>query len=304
MSNKSDIRLDQLVKHNSPYAVFEEVKNNFIYHYPISEFLLLRKIFEDYIDLMEGRNPKYKKCDVKFHDIQHTTDVILALSRLIDGYNLKNPQKKFHVLKVKLVLIAAIFHDIGYLQRIDDVEPTGARYTKVHVYRSIEIAEDYFSEKKSLNKKEIELVKKFILSTEVNIDISKIKFKDKDEQTLACMISTADFLGQMSSRTYLEKLLFLYKEFKEGGITFYSSELDLFFKTPQFYSLVFKKLKKDYNSVYKYAKIHFQKRYRINKNLYLIAIKRQIKYLKENIKTEEDLYKKLRRIDETGTIIY
>ncbi len=299
-----EIRLDQLVKHTSPYAVFEEVKNNFVHHYPICEFVILKEIFDDYINLMEGRNPKYKKCNVKFHDIQHTTDVVLALSRLIDGYNIKHSYKKLPLDKVKLVLIASIFHDIGYLQRVDEIEGSGAKYTTIHVHRSIEIAEDYFNEKKILSKKELELVKKFILATEMNIDFSKINFKDKKEKILAHMIATSDFLGQMSSRTYLEKLLFLYKEFKEGGITAYTSELDLFHKTPQFYNFVLKKLKIEYNSVYEYAKIHFQKRYKINKNLYLVAIERQINYLKENIKTEEDLYKKLRRINETGTIIY
>jgi hypothetical protein len=299
-----DIRLDQLVKHNSPYAVFEEVKNNFIHHYHISEFIILKEIFDDYVNLMEGRNPKYKKCSVKFHDIQHTAEVILALSRLIDGYNIKNPHNKFSVNKVKLVLIAAIFHDIGYLQKADEPDSSGAKYTKIHVDRSVEIAEDYFNEKKVLNKKDLELVKKFILSTEVNIDLSRIKYKDKKDQILAYMITTADFLGQMSSRTYLEKLLFLYKEFKEGGITAYSSELDLIQKTPQFYNFVLNKLKKDFSSVYEYAEIHFQTRYKINKNLYIVAIERQINYLRENIKTEEDLYKKLHRMNETGTTIF
>jgi len=291
---KVDLRLDQFVKHNSPYAVLEEVKHNFMYHYPSREFIMIREVFYDYIDMMEGKHPKYKKCDVKFHDIQHTTDALLALSRLIDGYNIKHPRKKFSLKKVKLALISAIFHDIGYLRRIDEDSFTGAEYTTVHVERSIEIVSDYFKEK-NFNNKDLEVVKRFILATEVDIDLSKIKFADEEEKILGCMVMTADYLGQMSSRVYLEKLRFLYEEFKQSGITEYDSELDLFQKTPQFYKFVKEKLEKDLIGVYKYAKVHFQKRYNINKNLYFVAIERQIKYLQENIKTKEDIFSKLRR---------
>ncbi len=299
---KLEIRLDQLVKHNSPYAVLEEVKHNFVYHYPYSEFIIIREIFEDYIDLMEGRYPKYKKCDVKFHDIQHTTDALLALSRLIDGYNIKHANKKFSVRKVKLAIIATIFHDIGYLRRIDEDEFTGAKYTLFHVKRSIEIVSDYFKEKK-FSTKDLEVVKRIIMATEVDVNLSTIKFADEEEKILGCMVMTSDYLGQMSSRTYLEKLLFLYEEFKHGGIDEYKSELDLFLKTPKFYEFVKEKLNKDFKGVYKYAKIHFQKRYKINKNLYFVAIERQIKYLQENIKNKKDIYFKLHRRNEIGVVL-
>lgn len=292
-NKQKEVRLDLLVNHNSPYAVLEEVKHNFIYHYPIKEFLQIKEIFNDFIDLMEGKYPGYRRCNTKFHDIHHTTDALLAISRLIDGYNIKNPNKKLSLKKVKLALIATMFHDTGYLQTIDDTIGTGAKYTLTHVERSIKFISKYF-EKNKFSKQDFESVKNMVSCTGVEVNIKDIKFKDKEERILGLMLATADLLGQMSSRTYLEKLIFLYFEFKEGGINKYASEFDLLKKTLEFYKIVKELFEKEYGSVYKYAKEHFKKRYNINEDLYIKTIEREIKYL-EGIKSSSDMSKKLRR---------
>lgn len=293
MFNTKEIQLVHLVDSSQPYAVLEEVKNNFVYHYKIKDFLPIRQIFRDFIDLMEGRYPGYQKCNTKFHDIQHTTDAFLAISRLIDGYNIKNPNNKFSVEKVKLALIATLFHDAGYLQKLEDIEGTGAKYTLVHVQRSVEFIREYLS-RQNFSKQNIKSVSNMILCTGMMKDIRKIKFTDKEEETLGLMLGTADYLGQMSSRTYLEKLVFLYYEFKEGGVTGYSSEYDLLKKTADFYLFVRKELDTVYKKVYKYAEYHFKKRYGIKENLYLTAINRAIDYLR-TITSPEEVPFKLRR---------
>ncbi len=294
MKNKiKEVRLDMLVNHNSPYAVFEEVKHNFVYHYNIKEFLPLRDIFKDFIDLMEGRYPGYKRCNTKFHDIQHATDALLSISRLIDGYNIKNLQKKLSIKKVKLALIATIFHDIGYLQTIDDKIGTGAKYTFTHLDRTVKFLSKYFKKNK-FSKQDFESAKNMVSCTGVEVNIKDIKFKNKEEKILGLMLATADLLGQMSSRTYLEKLIFLYFEFKEGGINKYSSEFDLLKKTLEFYKIVKELFEKEYCGVYRYAKEHFKKRYNIDENLYIKTIEREIRYL-ESIKSSSEISKKLRR---------
>ena len=55
-----------------------------------------------------------------------------------------------------------------------------------------------------------------------------------ENEILGKMLGTADLLGQMSDRTYLEKLPFLYLEFKHAGIDGVGTELDFFDSTPGF----------------------------------------------------------------------
>ncbi|MCS7227867.1 MAG: hypothetical protein NZ839_02760 [Endomicrobia bacterium] len=288
-----DIQLSQLVDASQPYAILEEVKNNFIQHYPVGEFFMFRMVFHDFIDLMEGRYPGYQKCNTKFHDIQHTTEALLAISRLIDGYNIKN-KNKLPLKKVKLALIATLFHDSGYIQTINDTEGSGAKYTLTHVERSIEFLNKYLS-KKGFTKEDVTSACNMVRCTGMRKDVPQIKFSTKDEKTLGLMLGTADYLGQMSSRTYLEKLVFLYYEFKEGGVPGYSSEFDLLKKTLQFYQTVKTELDTVYEKIYVYALYHFKRRYGINKNLYFTAIERAINYLK-TISSPQEMPLKLRRM--------
>ena len=87
------IQLSNLVNMRSPDAVFEEVKCNFVRYYPIASFSEVRTVYRDFISLFEGHYPGYQSCNTMYHDKTHTTDTLLALSRLIDGYNIKNNKK-------------------------------------------------------------------------------------------------------------------------------------------------------------------------------------------------------------------
>ena len=208
-----NIQLSQLLDMNNPFAVLEEVKCNFIHSYPIYEFAEVRLAFSDFMDLMDGNYPGYRRANTKFHDKKHTTDALLAISRLIDGYNI-NHADKLNVHMVKLALISTIFHDAGYVQTIDDVTGTGAKYTLSHIERSINFLEKYYH-KLNFIKKDFESMKNMVNCTGLNVMLNKIKFSSEDEKILGFMLGTADLVGQMSARTYLEKLLHLYKEFKE-----------------------------------------------------------------------------------------
>ena len=64
--------------------------------------------------------------------------------------------------------------------------------------------------KKKLDKKAVRETCNLIACTGLRVVIDNIKFQSKTEKLLGCMLGTADYLGQMSDRTYLEKLLFLY----------------------------------------------------------------------------------------------
>ena len=294
MKKYSGLQISQLVDTDNTAAVFEEVKRNFIQFYPIQEFEQVRKAFKDFNHLFEGKYPGYRACNTKYHDKIHTTDALLSISRLIDGYNISS-KPKLPLKKVKIALIATIFHDTGYIQKKTDKEGTGAKYTLKHVERSIEFIEKYF---KSIgySKKDFIAAQNIVECTGLSAKLCSIKFQDNAEKILGCMLGSADVLGQMGSRTYLERLLYLYREFKEGHVKGYSSEMDLLKKTLAFYETVKTRLKQTLESVNRYSKPHFSRRYGINQDLYNEAISRQIFYLREIFAYESvSLKDKLRR---------
>lgn len=294
MKKYDGLQIAQLVNTDNPDAVFEEVKNNFIHSYPISAFAPVRKAFTDFNLLFEGRYPGYRACNTKYHDKIHTADALLAISRLIDGYNVSSPQK-MPLRKVQTALIATILHDTGYIQKKTDKEGTGAKYTLKHVERSIEFIDKYFR-KIGLTRKDFIAADNMVKCTGLSVKMDEIRFQDRDEKVLGCMLGSADVLGQMASRTYLERLLYLYKEFKEGHVKGYTSEIDLLKKTLAFYESIKARLRKTLGGVNRYARHHFRKRYGINQDLYNEAILRQIFYLKEILAYESvSLKDKLRR---------
>ena len=97
------------------------------------------------------------------------------------------------------------------------------------------------------------------------------------------MLGTADILGQMSDREYLERLLFLYSEMKEAGIPGYRTEFDIIKGTLAFYDTIKKRLNNLFKKVFSYAELHFKARYNINRNLYMDAIESNIVYIEKII---------------------
>lgn len=293
MDNKKDIQLSHLVDMEDPAAVFEEVKYNFIQFYPFTEFSAVRGTFGDFNALFEGKYAGYRGCNTRFHDKLHTTDALLAISRLIDGYNLSN-KKPIPVELVKIALIATILHDSGYIQKDDDVLGTGAKHTLKHVERSIEFIDEYFAGK-GLAKADFASAKNMVSCTGIGLDISKIEFASKPEKILGLMLGTADLIGQMSSRTYLERLLFLYWEFKEGNIPGYDSEFEMLRKTIGFYESTRVKFTEVFEDIEKCLIHHFRKRYGIDEDLYYKAMHRQIEYLRDVVRQDASGYRKLLR---------
>lgn len=278
MEEKTKVQLAQLVDMTQPAAVFEEVKTNFVYHYHILDFNAVRITFNDFTDLYEGRYPGYRACNTKFHDQIHTSDALLAMSRLIDGYNLSN--RKLPVEQVQIALMATILHDTGYIQSRKDKKGTGAKYTLNHVERSIDFIKKYFGER-CLGKKQLGMASRMIDCTGLNTNLDRVRFSDNTERILGYMLGAADLLGQMASRTYLERLVYLYREFREGHVKGYNSEQELLSKTLQFYEGVKYRLKMKLDGVDRYLVKHFDKRYQTKEDLYVKAIDRQISYLKE-----------------------
>jgi hypothetical protein len=126
-----------------PLAVFEEVCRIVSVLTSHFNFTSLYRVFQDVVKLFRGEYPGYQKCNTWYHNLKHTTDCLLAMARLIHGGSINGlnlPERD-----VALGLIAALFHDTGYIQKSDDLEGTGAKYTIVHVERSVAFMEQYFA---------------------------------------------------------------------------------------------------------------------------------------------------------------
>jgi len=117
------------------------------------------------------------------------------------------------------------------------------------------------------------------------------------EINLLCrLMVAADLLAQMSERNYLEKRLFLYREFQEAGIYDYPNELALLNKTIGFYDFIDQRLEHSANQIDRFLEAHFEKRWNIPVNLYREAITRQKAYLKSILsRTDTDPRERLRR---------
>jgi|YNPBryBLVA2012_1023415.scaffolds.fasta_scaffold00009_67 hypothetical protein len=286
-------QLADLVNMESPAAVFEEVKRNYVLHYDIADFPDVRRTFNDFIMLMEGRYPGYRACNTRFHDKLHTTDALLAISRILDGWNLEHPALPERT--ARLALMATILHDSGYVQAEQDTEGTGAKYTMGHIERSIGFMQQHL---RGLGYGEPDLAAAacMVRCTGFSTKIADIRFPDEATRTAGLMLGAADLVGQMSSRTYLERLVFLYHEFQEGNIPGYPTEQDLFRKTLLFYEQVQRRLSQEFNGIQRTLRNHFRERYRIDQDLCAEAMHRQMEYLDRVLTTEPGAYRsRLRR---------
>ena len=276
MINVNTIQLSQLIESPDPDVIMKEVERVFSYHYPSK---LFNRIHHNYIilkKLFDGNFPGYKACNTRYHDLFHTLEALLTTVRLMDGYNIKN--EPLSVRLAEDLLNATLLHDTGYIQEDTDYVGTGAKYTTSHVERSIQFLKKNY-EAFEIDRDDIEIFVDLIQCTGLMVKLETVPFSSTEEKLAGCILGTADLLGQMSDRQYLEKLIFLYYEFKEAGVKGFNTEFDLVRKTVDFYAITMKRLSESYLNVYLFAQDHFEKRFGIDRNLYMVAIDRHMEYL-------------------------
>ena len=276
------MQLSKLVDMEHPQSVLDEVRTIVFTIFPEFDFEPVQRVFGDMVRLFRGEYPGYRKCNTEYHDLKHTTDVILAMIRLIDGAIVQRETlcQKY----VSLGLLSTLFHDTGYIQTSDEDSGTGAKYTLVHISRSIEFMDKYFINHrltgKRFSREDLENCGHILHCTGFSINIHEVPFKTREIELLGKMLGTADLLGQMADRTYLEKLLFLFYEFREGHVGGYTSELDLLRNTLGFYDMMRRRLACELGGVHEYMIHHFKKRWNIDRDLYEDAIENNREYLK------------------------
>jgi hypothetical protein len=215
-------KYEDLIFMTDPQAVFEEVCRITAVLYPHFNFMALGRVFQDVVKLFRGEYPGYQQCNTSYHDLKHTIACLLTMARLMHGAScngLTLPEGD-----AALGLIAALFHDTGYLQSDADVAGTGAQYTLVHVERSVTFMEKYLAQA-GYSSRDLDYCRCCVHCTGLDVKISEIPFESAHHQAVGWMLGTADLLGQMADRTYLERLPFLYQEFQEGKVPGFESEL-------------------------------------------------------------------------------
>lgn len=296
---KERIQISNLVNMQDPRSVIDEVKTTVLMAYPHFNFVPVEHVFNDIVNLFHGKYPGYRRCNTNYHDLRHTSDAFLAMVRLIHGAILGG--EKIGMENAGLALIAALMHDTGYIQTDEDRSGTGAKYTLVHVERGIVFMKNYFT-RNGFSKEQFNTCADLLLCTELEMGTSfnSRSFSTHETELLGKMLGAADILGQMADRTYLEKLPFLFHEYREGNIGDFMSEEDLIMKTADFSERMKIRLSKDLGNVARFLPAHFKARFGIIGNLYEEAIENNIKHIKQVAKVYETEQKKLLRRTQIG----
>ena len=282
------VQLSRLVDMENPHAVLNEVENIVSTLYSDFDFEILNHVFTDIVQLFGGEYPGYSRCQTQYHDLKHTTDTFLAMARLIHGAVLEGENlTREHVI---LGLVCALMHDTGYIRSLDDDGITNTHEVLTDIRRSIAFMDRYRSDH-GLSLEIFNHCSLILACTDLSADIAEIHFPSREIELLAKLLGTADLLGQMADRTYLEKLLFLFYEFRDGGVMGYDNELDLLKKTRDFYAMIRQRITKDLSGVNEYMRHHFKARWDLDRDLYIEAVENHISYLKFILKHHEKDYR-------------
>lgn len=297
--NQNDVT--NRVNVEDPVRVRDAVMALYAARYPGIQLAPLERAFADFKALFQGSYPGYLACDTLYHDMRHTLDMALAMARLIDGHERScAAAERLGPRRAMLGVLIALLHDSGYLKRTSEsTVANGAVFTKTHVSRGADFISGYLP--RIGFGAEAATAARLVHFTGYEMEIDEIRIEDPRDRMIGCLVGTADLIGQMSDRMYLEKCReFLYQEFVWGKIARerlpdghevvrYASAEDLIIKTPGFYEYVARtRIQKKLGGVDRYAEAHFD-----GLNLYQSEIERNMDFLRQTIETAD--FKRLRR---------
>jgi len=246
-----------------------------------------RTAFDDIMRLFYGHYPGYCPIKTPYHDLSHTLDVFLCAVRLLHGVHVSGTRVSDD--EITMIVIATLMHDIGYAQMLDEESGSGAQFTQNHVRRGVVFMRGYLAGKQFLPGL-ADFLEPIILSTDPALPFSLLVFPDERTRLLGKIVCTADLTGQMADRTYLEKLLFLYLEFKEANFGNFHNVHDMLCQTEKFYEKIRKKLDDELGSMYANLTYHFKDTLGVDNNYYLESIEKNIAYLSKVVSLNEAEY--------------
>jgi hypothetical protein len=278
--------MDSEIETKHTTAVEEAVQSIYKTTFPGGSLTFIPEAFRWATDCFTGNYHDYQAIDARYHDFEHTLQGTLCLARLLHGYWLAGAEPMLTQRMFELGMMAILFHDTGYLKREDDHDGTGAKYTLIHVSRSVAFA-GALLEEKGFAPEEIKSVQNMIRCTGVNVNLQTIPFQEEWEQKVGFALGTADLLGQMAAKDYVDKLPILYSEFEESarynagrGTTsgLFKNARDLMEKTPLFWEkYVVAKINGDFQGMYKYLNVPYPN----GENIYLKRINANMEKLRK-----------------------
>jgi len=291
-NRRNEYDVTDSIKTTDPDAVSEEARRIYAEWYEAPGAGNLVRPFQDFAALYRGENPNYFACDTGYHDMQHVLDVTLAMVRLLDGYQ-RVGREPLDERIFRLGIILALYHDSGYIRhRKDTRHQQGAEYTLTHVSRGGLYLRNYLPQLGMADLAPI--AERLVHYTGFEVPVHKIRLPDPIFKVIGNLLGTADILGQMSDRCYLEKCHErLYPEFVAGGIAVrdngsgekhvvFESGADLVMKTPGFFRHAEDRLDNTLDAAHRYAEKHFE-----GKNLYIEAVENTVGYARTLTKSED-----------------
>ena len=284
---RSDYDVTNTVQVSSVDAVRDAVQALFEASYPTASFDAVWMAFVDFGQLFDGRLTNYSGCDTVYHDKQHSLDVTLATARLLAGYEKSCAERdRIGSERATVALIAALFHDSGYIRRCDETTfLNGAEFTLWHVSRSAEFLAGYLAR---LGLSEfVNVASRIVHFTGYELNLDDIELDDPRDRLIGHFLGTADLIAQMADRCYLEKCRDrLYAEFVLAGVAMsgrrsgkqnvlYESGIDLLKKTPEFVGRSARiRLDQKFDQAYQHINVLYEGR-----NPYIEYIDHNLKYL-------------------------
>lgn len=237
-------------------------------------------------DLIEaschGRVAGYESLLTPYHDQGHMLEVVLCSARLLHGLHLGG--QVLDTLTIDACIVGALLHDSGYLMNDAEAQGTGAQFTLTHVVRGVVFTETQLGH--LLPPRLLAATGKVILTTDHRPVAIMPDYDTPAERLAASVTATADLVGQMANREYLERLLLLYFEFKEAGIGFFTDIHDLLEKTNGFYQLMSARLQNELGGLTPHLIRHFDQTRGARRNYYQESVKRNLDYLGTLVKHE------------------
>lgn len=276
-----------------PEVVDREVRIIVAAMFPDFDYTGYVEAFDHVRRLFAGEISGFEACDTRYHDWKHTLGTLLTTARLLHGIHVDRQALSPRI--VELSLVAALFHDAGYIRRCGECDGTGARFTRGHVERGIELLEEY-ADSRGWGVDTLMDMESMIQCTDPARSPDAIVFTNIEAMLAAHALGSADIVSQMADDVYLEKLPLLFREFVEGGVTDFASEYDLFRKIVGFHSFIRSKLEDRMSNVIAYMPSHFRERHGVERDFYLESMQKNIDYLSKILETYGEEYGKgLRR---------
>lgn len=242
------------------------------------------QVYAAVLQLFAGTYPGYRQILTPYHDRDHTLEILMCTLCVLNG--LKRSGEPLDQYGLQAGMIGALLHDSGYAQTADDLDGTGAKYTSEHVQRGIRFMRQGaagFGMSQAL----ADAVDAVMQCTDHRINPADIAFPDAMSRSVGLAVGSADLVGQMADRTYLEKLLYLYLEFKEAQIGDYRGIYDMLCKTTGFYHFVKNRLETDLHGVYHHLDQHFATEAGGGENYYQVSIEKNLAYLDSVVLSSE-----------------